>query len=246
MQDTATIDFDALDAMFDDGMEYALAAHDRSDAEEWPSAPGWSSEGFVIDSLDLASWASRRIDTAEEMKLEQTEWRAREIARIEHAFTRNVARHADTIAFLTSSLEVWHRARYALDKKKTIDLPGGRLQIRKSVQTIQILDEVAAIAALKADEATRPIVRVEESIIMSALKAALAQGEAVLGEEGAESETPGMVAHLTTTGERVDWAIWTPPGDSVKFASASAKAAKSSAKTAKKAAKSAGADDEEA
>jgi hypothetical protein len=167
-------------------------------------------EGWTVDSQDSAAWASRKLAKAHAAVEAVSAWEAREIERIREVAEAERRRYRGEIESFEGHLGGYLVRLVAEGRKtKSLDLPGGRVQLRARQPRLEILDEAAAIAWLKAADHGE-YVRIKESVDKAALKKALAAEEGVL--------------FLADTGEPVEWASLEEQGDSVSLSPATEEA----------------------
>jgi len=118
--------------------------------------------GFLIADANMANWALAQL-----ARLESDLERVEKIAEAErHRIDQYVTRHKTTISrkqeFLTTALKSWFEVQQAADPRlKTVDLPNGTLQERRSSASAALVDEQALMEWLKVN---RPdLIRVKES-----------------------------------------------------------------------------------
>jgi hypothetical protein len=182
-----------------DRLDEALINHDAPEREGW-----------TVDSQDSAAWASRKLAKAHAAVEAVSAWEAREIERIRAVAEAERRRYQGEIEFFEGHLGTYLLKLVAEGRKtKSLDLPGGRIQLRARQPKLEILDEERAIAWLKAAEHGE-LVRVKESVDKAALKKALAAEDGVL--------------FIAETGEPVEWASLEEQGDSVSFTPATEEA----------------------
>lgn len=112
-------------------------------------APDGQPDGvpFVVDSLERADWAARKVARARRILAEAELVAEAEQRRIGEWIDDRRARCEQDTEFLLGLLESYHRKRLDDDPKvKTISLPGGAtLVARKSPDSLVVEDEAAAI-----------------------------------------------------------------------------------------------------
>jgi hypothetical protein len=160
-------------------------------------------EGWTVDSQDSAAWASRKLAKAHAAVEAASGWEAREIERIRAVAEAERNRYRGEIEFFEGHLGGYLVRLVAEGRKtKSLDLPGGRVQLRARQAKLEILDEERGILWLK-DAGREDLIRVKESVDKTALKKALAAEDGVL--------------FIAETGEPVEWASLEEQGDSVSF-----------------------------
>lgn len=137
---------------------------------------------FTIDDMEKASWASRKLlgDEAEKQRIKA--WGEREIARIQGIVYRHTTSIDNRMGFLTGHLHSYLNRLIQTGeiKKKSLDLPGGKIAVRSGKDKIVIEDEDAVIAYLEAADETSPI-KIKKSVLKTELaKVTTPKGSAVL------------------------------------------------------------------
>lgn len=159
---------------------------------------------FAITDMDTASWASRKLQADEQEKRRVDDWAAREIARIKAIQQRHIDSIDNRMGFLLGHLHTYldRLIREGEIKRKSLDLPGGKIAIRTGRAKIVIDDEDAAIEYLEAADETAPI-KVKKSILKTEL--------------GKVSGTKGAAVILNATGEPLPGVHAEPAEDSFSF-----------------------------
>jgi hypothetical protein len=167
-------------------------------------------EGWTVDSQDSAAWASRKLAKAHAAVEAVSAWEAREIERIRAVAEAERNRYRGEIEFFEGHLGTYLVKLVAEGRKtKSLDLPGGRVQLRARQPKLEILDEAKAITWLR-ENGYSDAVRVKESVDKTAVKKAL-------------TKTQGFVL-MAESGEIVEWASLEEQGDSMSFTPASEEA----------------------
>lgn len=159
-------------------------------------------EPWRVRTQDDAAWASRKARDAHQEVKAIDEWEQREIERVRAAAESERKRPRQTAEFFEAALGtyVMELAREGR-AKKSLELPGGTIKIRKRQPEIT-MDEEKAIPWLRENDPD--LLRVKESVDKSALR------KAVKREEGVG------VVH-TSTGEVIAWMDLTEQPDSASF-----------------------------
>lgn len=187
---------DALDAAL--ATPSALAAWHAHQSGDDVTTSDW----MILDD-DTAGWASRRLAKATERIAEINAWADREIQRIKDVAVGQARQHHNDVEFFTAHLTAYLRALNANGKaRRTLDLPGGRLSLRKRRPTLRIDDETAFVAYLHSLDASS-LVRVRETIDKVALNRAVTIADDVVV--------------LTATGQILDGVVAEHHDDSVTF-----------------------------
>lgn len=128
---------------------------------------------FVIDSLDKANWAVRRIAVATGRLAESEGFARRERERLELWLEGERQRAERSTAFLAGLLRRYHESRLAEDPKaKTIRLPAGELVCRKASDAWDI-DDAEFIAWAEANRREDLLRRKDPEVDRNAVKKAL-------------------------------------------------------------------------
>ena len=168
-----------------------------------PRDPLRAEDPWRINTLDAATWASRKAATAER-RLEQIKaWRKAEEARIAQVFDRMAAEPQNTLDFMTAALADYLQREITagnLGDKKSLPLMGGTIKLTAARKIPTIKDEAAFITWAKA---TRPdLIRTTEAVDKNALNQA-----ATLAEDGI----------VTIDGEIIETLEWTAEPDKASF-----------------------------
>ena len=162
---------------------------------------------WSIETMDQASWASRKLRQAHQEIDEITAWESRELQRIKNAATAERNRIQSSASFFENALAVYLNHLINEGRKtKSLDLPGGRISIRTRADKLEIDDEPKAIEWLK-EHNHYDAVRMKESID----KRTLLQ---LIQRDGSSVVSPD-------TGEVIAWARLEPQADSMSFKPAS-------------------------
>lgn len=129
-------------------LEDHLTAH-----ATWDTAEG-DGVAFVIDSLERADWAARKVAQARRRLAEAEMVADAELARVQDWIQHQRDRCENDTMFLLDLLERYHRTELDDDpKRKTISLPGGAsLVARKAPDSLVVEDEAAAVAWCEANQ----------------------------------------------------------------------------------------------
>ena len=174
-----------------------LEAHVEEDVEPR------NRDTWTIETMDQATWASRKLRNAYAEIDEINAWEARETARIRAAADTERNRIQQSAGFFESTLAVYlNRLINEGRKTKSLDLPGGRISISARADKLEIDNEAAALRWLKERELTSAI-RTKESIDKRGLLELI--------------QRDGTTVLIPDTGEVVDWARLEPQADSVSF-----------------------------
>lgn len=160
-------------------------------------------QDWMIDSMELASWAGRKITHARKEVDAIKAWRDEEIQRIKDAADIEMARHQNEIAFFEGHLGAYlHRLILDGRKTKTLNLPTGTVSIRARQPKLTVADENRAISW--ASEYFEDAIVTKRSLNMSAFKKRI------------EVIDNGTVID-SATGELLDFVMAEPQADSVSF-----------------------------
>lgn len=148
----------------------------------WNTGEG-ESQTFVIDSLEKADWAVRKIGQARRRYAEQKELARAEVERITEWAEAMAQRCEHDCSFFEELLARYHRDVLRDDPKaKTIRLPSGELVARKKPDSLVTDGGVDTLVWAREHDATI----VHESVDKNTLKRLLAPSENVR-PEGAEA-----------------------------------------------------------
>lgn len=142
-------------------------------------------EGFTIENLDTASWASRKAHAAATAIADLEAWRKREIERINEVYETETGRLKDTLDFFTHALAIWLKKQVDEGRKtKSFDLPGGRIALRSTQPKIHVDNEAAMLEWARAN--APGVIKVRESIDQRELRKAidLVEGGVVITPDG--------------------------------------------------------------
>lgn len=170
-------------------------------------------DGWTITDMDHAAWASRKLARLHTDQAEIDAWEAREIDRVRQAADKERARIQSTASFFENALAVYLNGLIRDGRKtKSLDLPGGKISIRARADKLEIDDEKAAVAWLKANctvEDVERFVRVKEEIAKSALRD-------FLKRDGSRTLLVNLDPKHPVEDE-ISWARLEPQSDSVIF-----------------------------
>lgn len=168
---------------------------------------------WSIETMDQAAWASRKLRDAHAEIDEIDAWQTREIDRIKNAATAERNRIQQSAGFFENALAVYLNGLIKDGRKtKSLDLPGGKISIRARADKLEIDDEKAAVAWLKANctvEDVERFVRVKEEIAKSALRD-------FLKRDGSRTLLVNLDPKHPVEDE-ISWARLEPQSDSVIF-----------------------------
>lgn len=160
-------------------------------------------QDWMIDSMELASWAGRKITHARKEVAAIKAWRDEEIQRIKDAADIEMARHENEIAFFEGHLGAYlHRLIQEGRKTKTLNLPTGTVSIRARQPKLTLTDENRALEW--ATEHHQDAVVTKRSLNLTAFK------------KRVEIIDSGTVIDAAT-GELLDFVMIEPQADSVSF-----------------------------
>jgi phage host-nuclease inhibitor protein Gam len=124
---------------------------------------------WTINSMELATWAGRKITHARNEITAITKWRDAEIQRIKDAADIEIARHQNEVTFLEGHLGLYlHQLIQEGRKTKTLNLPTGTVSIRARQPKLTFNDEARAISW--ASDYFEDAVIVKKSVNLTALK----------------------------------------------------------------------------
>lgn len=156
-------------------LELQLEQH--LDEQDAPTEPG-----FVIDTLEKAEWAMRKIAWYVRKNREVQELAARRVLQIESWAQKETENIADQIAFFESLLQPWAERELAESKRRSIKLPQGTLGFRKSQPKFD-RDEDKLLPWVKDNKPEHLVVR--ESVDWAGLKKRLTVANGIaITEEG--------------------------------------------------------------
>jgi phage host-nuclease inhibitor protein Gam len=158
---------------------------------------------WMIDSMEVASWAGRKIAHARNEIASIDAWEKKEIESIKAAAETERKRHENEIAFFEGHLGAYlHHLIQEGRKTKTLNLPTGTVSIRARQPKLIIRSDETALAWAASNHPDA--VRVKQSLDMTAFKRRL---EFVEG---------GRVIDAAT-GELLQFVIAEPQADTVNF-----------------------------
>jgi phage host-nuclease inhibitor protein Gam len=165
-------------------------------------APAEPTEGWAVRDMDTAAWASRKAAEAQREINRVDAWEQREIERVRNAAATERARFERDLEFFAHALAAYLQSLiHAGRKTRTLNLPGGTIRLRARPTAFD-LDEQKALEWARV---THPdLLRVRESLDKAAFKRLVA-----LGDSGTVIDPE--------TGEVLDWARWSDPGDGASF-----------------------------
>jgi Gam-like protein len=136
-------------------------------------------EHFRIDGPNTASWALRKLAYYRGRVAENEQLAADEKQRIDAWLSNANSSHKDSISFFESILRNWHAEVLKEDpKRKTIPLPGGKLQHR--VGTLKPDIDEAVFIPWAEENARLDLIRVKSEPKRAAILAALKETGEVL------------------------------------------------------------------
>jgi hypothetical protein len=104
-------------------------------------------EGFRITSIDMASWAARKVVAARKRMATRRALADEYKARIERWVEKANAEDQNSSEFLTSTLRPFAEAEIATQRRsRTLQLPGAMVSLRKKPDRVEILNEVELMA----------------------------------------------------------------------------------------------------
>ncbi|PKL23542.1 MAG: hypothetical protein CVU43_16420 [Chloroflexi bacterium HGW-Chloroflexi-5] len=131
---------------------------------------------FTIQTIDVATWAARKVLSAQarilDRKVLATEYKKRIDAWLERASKED----EDSVGFLSGHLRVFTEQQVSVQRKsRSVALPGATLSLRKKPDRIEVLDEAELLAYC---EASYPeAIVLTKSLSKTALKAMIKTGE---------------------------------------------------------------------
>jgi len=135
--------------------------------------PDTHDETWRIVDDDGAAWASRKLQAAHREVAKVDAWAEREKARIDRVAEEEKRSHERDIDFFQTHLALWLRDLIADGRtKKSLSLPGGKIQLRARQPKLNIENEQHLLDYLRGHHPD--LVKVRESVNLSALKKAVA------------------------------------------------------------------------
>ena len=125
-------------------------------------------EGFLIDSLEKATWAIKKLKVIEEKCLELETIKDREINNIQKRFDKETQDITENKIYLENLLRVYYMENKKVDKKFKVSTPYGSISLRKAKKWIYE-DEKQLIKYLR-DSNNEELIRVKEEIDKVKLK----------------------------------------------------------------------------
>jgi len=163
--------------------------------------PDSHDETWRIVDDDGAAWASRKLQAAHREVAKVDAWAEREKARIDRVAAEERRSHERDIDFFQTHLALWLRDLIADGRtKKSLSLPGGKIALRARQPKLNIENEEHLLDFLRGHHPD--LVKVKESVNLSALKKAVAPGP----REGQGKRQPVRVEE----GGRPGWADGRP------------------------------------
>ena len=165
-----------------DNLRVAMIEPQRITAEEWAdlleSAPTENPAEFRIDSDERAEWLLRKVADCQARAARAKAWAEREVEQAE-------AEEARLLARFSAELEEYSKVRLAngKGKKKSFDLPSGRLGFRTNAAHLKVIDDAKALAWAKIN-APSAVVTVPATEKLSRAELALAFKNGVAGAAG--------------------------------------------------------------
>jgi len=158
----------------------------------------------IVDD-DGAAWASRKLQAAHREVAKVDSWAEREKARIDRVAEEERRSHERDIDFFQTHLALWLRDLIANGRtKKSLSLPGGKIQLRARQPKLNIENEEHLLDYLRGHYPD--LVKVKESVNLSALKKAVA--------------LDGQTVVLADSGEVLSDVWAEPQEDSISFSPA--------------------------
>lgn len=126
--------------------------------------------GFVVDTMDKADWALRTMGRAQ-AEIDRIETTAAALkARIDERLELVTKGQRNTIAAMEAFLRPWADVEVAkANGKRSVKLLSGTVGYRQSPASLDVQDEIAAVAWLKANGHT-DMVRVKEEVQKAPVK----------------------------------------------------------------------------
>lgn len=142
-----------------------------------------AAEPFTVDSLSKASWCASRILEAQARVDQRAELARSYKARIDAWLSDANSSDNDSIDYLSMLLKPWVESEVSKQRRsRSILLPTGTAQLRKLPDRVEIRDNTAALAYLKANHPEAVVVR--EDISKTAVRSLIfTEGEAIPGVE---------------------------------------------------------------
>lgn len=131
-------------------------------------------EGFLIDSLEKATWAIKKLKVIEEKCLELETIKDREINNIQKWFDKETQDITENKIYLENILRVYYMENKKVDKKFKVSTPYGSISLRKAKKWIYE-DEKQLINYLKESNNTE-LIRVKEELDKAKIKAVFKDG----------------------------------------------------------------------
>jgi hypothetical protein len=177
---------------------------DQLDAVDGPRLAGPTADApFSIDTLEMATWAVRKVARARRRFAEAQLLADAERDRIDAWLASEEAHLEQATSFLEGHLARFHRARLDEDPKaRTIATPAGKLVARKQPDRVEVVDEAEYFEWARRDH--QDLLRVTVAADKAALKKATTvgpDGQAMLGDEvvpGVE-HVPGEIRFTVDT-----------------------------------------------
>lgn len=142
--------------------------------------------GFAVRDLSSADWALRKIALSAKKLAEVAEYVEWEKSTLDRLLAAAREKHEDTASYFGGLLETWHRKRLEDDpKEKTVKLASGELILRKSPDSVRVIDPDAFVCEHGFDS---PLVKVKATPDLAAVKQAVKDGEALAGVEKVDGE----------------------------------------------------------
>lgn len=165
-------------------------------------APDSPTDGWRVDGMETATWASRKAAEKQAGIDTVNAWRDREIERINQAADAETKTLERDLDFFRGTLGAWLQSEIMNGrKKKSIELPGGTIAIRARQPTLELDEEKAMVWA----QTWHPdLIRVKASLDRNAVKKAVefADGGELIDRE---------------TGEVLEIGSWRDEPESVSF-----------------------------
>jgi len=161
-------------------------------------------EGFTIETDEQAAWVSRKLAAAHRHITQIDEWADREKERIEEVAAKERAPYQREAEWWTALLHTYlHQMLLEGRNRKTLDLPGGTLRVRKRQPAIEIHDRDAVLEALR--HANPNLIRSKEDVDLTAFR------KHILVEDGqVVLQDSGEVLENVSVTEQEDGVTFTP------------------------------------
>lgn len=159
-------------------------------------------EGFHIESDDQAAWVSRKLAATHKELARIDAWKEREQQRIEEVAATERARHERDKEWWESLLHTYlHQLVLEGRTKKSMDLPGGTIKLRKRQPAIHFEDREAVIEFLR--HVNPNLIRTREDINLAEFRKHI--------------QVEGTTVVLAETGDVLEDVLVEEQGDSLSF-----------------------------